>query len=209
MKKSNGCPMSRVALFLNGLPPKEIPNLNQFEKIYCTDGAYAYLFDMGIKPDVVSGDFDSMNREEIADGIEVFHTPNPDFTDFDKALGILAERKYEEVYIYGGSGMEHDHFLGNLSAALKYKEQMTLVFFDDYSYYFFADKQTFLDGYKGRTISLYPYPIAKSVYTRGLKYNLNQEDLTIDGRIGTRNTAMDEEVEIKFEEGNLLVFVAK
>lgn len=209
MKKSNGCPMNKVALFLNGQAPKEIPNLAQFSKIYCTDGAYNYLISKGIRPDVVSGDFDSIGPQEVDAGIKVIETPNQDFTDFEKALQILVAEKVDEVFVYGSSGMEHDHFLGNLSTALKYKNQLSLVFFDDYSYYFFAEKETFLDGYQGRIISLYPYPMAKGVQTKGLKYTLNQEDLSIDGRIGIRNKAISDEVEIKFNEGNLLLFIQK
>lgn len=199
--------MNRIALFLNGLPPKKIPNLSQFSKIYCTDGAYHYLIEKGIKPDVVCGDFDSFPLEKISDNIEIVELPNQDFTDFEKTLQLLKERKAEEVYVYGSSGMEHDHFLGNLSSGLKFKNEFTLLFFDDYSYYFFADKVTQMSGYKNRIISLYPFPYTKNVETKGLKYPLEKEDLDMRKRIGIRNEAVEEEVKISFEEGNLLIFI--
>src|SRR5690606_25231836 len=153
MKKLNGFQMSRVALFLNGQAPKNFPELSQFSQIFCTDGAYRYLREKGIKPDVVSGDFDSLSTQEIMDGIEVVETPDQNFTDFEKALQIILKRNFYDVYIYGSSGMEHDHFLGNLSTGLKYKDQLNIVFFDDYSCYFFAEKETLLEDYKGRIIS--------------------------------------------------------
>lgn len=199
--------MSRVALFLNGLAPKKIPNLSQFDKIYCTDGAYHYMNALNIQPDVISGDFDSFDRHQIPVGIEVVETPDQEFTDFEKALHLIHSRGHEEVYIYGSSGMEHDHFLGNLSTALQFKKQLTLLFFDDYSYYFFADKTTVLEGYQGRTISLYPYPIAENISTEGLKYPLHNETLDLTKRIGIRNQAIEQRVEISFDQGNLLLFV--
>lgn len=199
--------MRRIALFLNGLAPKRIPELNQFEKIYCTDGAYNYLRKLKVQPDVISGDLDSLDRSQIPTSIEIVETPDQDFTDFEKALQLIEQSGYQEVYVYGSSGMEHDHFLGNLSTALKFKESLTLVFFDDYSYYFFTDKQTILEGYQGRTISLYPFPTAENIVTKGLKYSLNNESLDLTSRIGIRNQAVEEQVEISYEKGDLLVFI--
>jgi|SRR5690606_6343158 len=199
--------MSRVALFLNGQAPTKIPDLAQFSKIYCTDGAYGYLKKLNIIPDVVSGDFDSISTSEIPSEIEVVVTPDQNYTDFEKALEIILAENYQEVYVYGSSGMEHDHFLGNLSSGLKFKDQLTLVFFDDFSYYFFTEKSIVLEGYKGRIISLYPFPIAKGIQTKGLKYPLESEDLDLTKRIGIRNQAVEEKVEIKYKEGELLLFI--
>lgn len=199
--------MSRVALFLNGQAPKIFPDLKQFEVIFCTDGAYRYLQEKGIKPDVVTGDFDSLSPNEILEGIEVIETPDQNFTDFEKALQIILQRNFHDVYIYGSSGMEHDHFLGNLTTGLKYKEKLNLVFFDDYSYYFFTEKETVLEDYNGRIISLYPFPVAINIETEGLLYPLYNEDLNLTNRIGTRNKAVEDIVTIRYEAGDLLVFI--
>lgn len=199
--------MSEIALFLNGLAPKKIPDLSQYKKIYCTDGAYNYLRLWSIKPDVVCGDFDSLNREEIPNDIEVVELLDQNFTDFEKTLELLKQRNYTIIHIYGSSGMEHDHFLGNLSSALKYKDEMNLTFFDDYSSYFFADNSTILNDMNNRTISLYPFPLATSITTKGLKYLLKGEDLEISQRVGTRNTIIENEASIEFKEGNLLIFI--
>lgn len=199
--------MNKVALFLNGQAPKIFPDLSQFEVIFCTDGAYRYLQSNGIKPDVVSGDFDSLSPDEILKGIEVVETPDQNFTDFEKALQIIQNRNFGDVHIYGSSGMEHDHFLGNLSTGVKYKDKLNLVFFDDYSYYFFTEKETVLEGYKGQIISLYPFPVTKNIITSGLLYNLNNEDLDLSKKIGIRNKAMDDTVTINYEQGELLIFI--
>ncbi len=199
--------MSKVALFLNGQAPEKIPDLMQFEKIFCTDGAYRYLKKHNIVPDVVSGDFDSISTEEIPEGIEIMITPDQNFTDFEKALMIIQERNHKEVYVYGSSGMEHDHFLGNLTTGIKYKDKLMLMFFDDFSYYFFAEKKTVLEDYKDRIISLYPFPVAKGITTQGLKYALHDEDLDLKHRVGTRNKGTSNLIEIQYREGDLLIFI--
>lgn len=200
--------MNRVVLFINGQPPSNMPDLKVFDKIYCTDGAYYYLYSNGVKPDVISGDFDNFNFAEIPETIEIIETPDQDFTDFEKVLRILIERNFEEVHIYGGSGREQDHFLGNLSVAFKYRNEISLLFFDDYAYYFFAENETILQGYEGRMISLFPFPVVKNITTEGLLYGLNHEELNMSSRIGIRNTAVSELVKISFEEGGLLIFIA-
>lgn len=203
--------MSKAVLFLNGRPPEKMPNLQQFGKIFCTDGAYTYLEERGVVPDVLCGDFDSIQSigPAISEKTEIIHLPNQELTDFEKTLNLIAERNFTEVHIYGGSGLEHDHFLGNLSSAYIYKDKLTLIFFDDFSYFFFADKESVLEGYKGRIISLYPFPIAKGVKTEGLKFSLNDEDLEITGRTGIRNKAMEDTVKIIYKEGALLLFIRK
>lgn len=199
--------MNKAILFLNGLVPNQIPNLNPYNAIYCTDGAYTYLSKLNIQPDVITGDFDSMHTNEFPDGIEIIETPDQNFTDFEKALQIIYTRNFDSVDVYGSSGMEHDHFLGNLTAGLKFQNKLGIQFFDDYSCYFFAEKQTKLDGFIGRTISLYPFPVTMGVKTEGLKYPLNHEDLDLTSRIGTRNKAITDEVTIEFTDGNLLIFI--
>ncbi|MFA7616397.1 MAG: thiamine diphosphokinase [Moheibacter sp.] len=199
--------MNRAILFISGKPPSKLPDLNIFDKIYCTDSAYFYLYSKKIKPDVISGDFDNFDLNVIEEGIEVIETPDQDYTDFEKALRILIDRGFEEVHVYGGSGREQDHYLGNLSVAFKYRQNLSIIFFDDYSYYFFAEKETQLQGYNDRMVSLYPFPETIGIVTEGLKYSLNNEDLTITGRIGIRNTAVDDVVKITFQKGGLLIFI--
>lgn len=199
--------MNKAILFISGQPPVKFPNFNGYDKVYCTDRAYFYLFSNGVKPDVISGDFDNFDLSIIPENIEVIETPDQNYTDFEKALKILVERNFKEVHIYGGSGREQDHFLGNLSVAYKFKKELSIIFFDDYSYYFFADNETILEGYTGRLISLYPFPYTKRITTDGLKYPLNNEELNLTDRIGIRNTAVSSTVKISFKEGGLLIFI--
>ena len=67
---------------------------------------------------------------------------NLDFTDFDKILEILFNKGFKTIDVFGASGKEQDHFLGNLDTAVKWKEKLNLTFFDNYSHYFLADTYT-------------------------------------------------------------------
>ena len=195
----------KVFLLLNGEKPKEVPNFSVYDLICATDGAYQYLEKHKIVPDFISGDLDSL--EAIPKEIEVIKTTNQDFTDFDKILQILFDKGFTNIDVYGASGQEQDHFLGNLDTAIRWKKKISLTFFDNNGTYFLAKKKLVLSNCKGKIISLIPFPKASKVETFGLKYSLKKETLKFGKRIGTRNLAIDKKVKINFKKGNLFVFI--
>lgn len=207
---------NKVLLFINGDSPKTIPNLSGYDLIACTDGAFHYLkqhkFPLN-QLDFISGDFDSHKiEEEIIQqaqnhGFEIIETPDQNKTDFHKALELILAKGFENIDVYGGSGGEQDHFLGNLSVAYAFKDKLNLQFFDEYSSYYFIPKNFSISDVKGKMISLMPFPIAKNIETKGLKWPLHQEDLILGERIGTRNIAENKDVTIKYKKGDLLIFV--
>ncbi len=200
-------------LFINGEPPKTIPDLSGYEFIGCTDGAFHYLKEKNFpleKLDFISGDFDSHSGNEEGIYKEKFiYTPDQNKTDFHKALEIIFEKGFVNVDVFGASGGEQDHFLGNLTVAFIFKDKMNLKFFDEFSSYYFIPKDFSITNVKGKMISLYPFPVAENVITKGLKWTLNKEKLEMTNRIGTRNFAEEDTVSVSFEKGDLVVFVEK
>lgn len=198
--------MKKAFILLNGSEPATFPDLSEYSIVCAIDGAYNHFKSKNIVPDLVTGDFDSI--DSIPTTVEVVNTPNQDYTDFEKALQILKHRGYYYIDVYGGSGKEHDHFLGNISTALQWKIGLNITFFDDFGKYFFIEDYYKGSNLKDRNISLIPLPIASGIITKGLLYPLNNESLTFGERIGTRNKASDNEVQISVETGNLLLYIS-
>jgi len=201
----------KVLLFINGDAPKSLPNPENYGLIACTDGAFHYLKRMGFpvdKLDFISGDFDSHSGSDEDMYQEKFIlTLDQDKTDFHKALEIIIEKGFSDIDVFGGSGGEQDHFLGNLSVAYTFKDRMSLRFYDEFSEYYFIPKNVTLKGVKNKMISLYPFPSADNITTKGLNWPLTKGNLSITTRIGTRNFAVEEEVSVEYESGDLLIFV--
>lgn len=201
----------KALLFINGVPPKTLPVITDYSLISCSDGAFHYLKENGFpldQLDFISGDFDSHSGiDENVYQEKFIYTPDQDKTDFEKSLEIIQKRGFNKVDIYGGSGGEMDHFLGNLTVAFKFKEDLEITFFDEYSQYFFAPNNLVLNEVKNKLISLYPFPSATNVTTTGLNWPLKNETLDITNRIGTRNFAKEDEVTIEFKKGNLVAFI--
>ena len=199
--------IKKVFLLLNGETPNEVPDISNYDMICATDGAYQYLKKHNISPNFIAGDFDSL--QGIPKEIEVIKTPNQDFTDFDKILQILFDKDFTHIDVFGASGKEQDHFLGNLHTAIQFKEKLKLTFIDNHSRYFLADKSTKISGCKDKIVSLIPFPKATNIRTEGLEYQLNKEDLVFGERIGTRNKGIQDTVKVTFENGELFIFISK
>ncbi|MBW8360240.1 MAG: thiamine diphosphokinase [Weeksellaceae bacterium] len=203
--------MQKALLFINGVPPDTLPSTEGYDLIACSDGAFHYLKENGFpleQLDFISGDFDSHHGSDDEIYEEKFIcTPDQERTDFQKSLEILREKGVATVDVFGGSGGEMDHFLGNLHVAFLFKDSMKITFFDEFASYFFAPSHLLLENVKGKMISLYPFPVTQSVSTQGLQWTLNGENLDITKRIGTRNLAVEDTVTIDFKAGALVVFL--
>ena len=169
--------IDKALLFINGVPPKNLPETEDYAMIACSDGAFHYLKEKKFpldKLDLISGDFDShLGNDEAIYHDRFIFTPDQDKTDFHKSLEIIQERGITAVDVYGGSGGEMDHFLGNLTAAFLFKNHLEITFYDEFSTYFFAPKTLVLENVKGKTISLYPFPLTENITNKGLNLPLN------------------------------------
>lgn len=202
----------KALLFINGEPPKNIPETSQYDLIACTDGAIHYLKEKKFpleKLDFISGDFDSYKQSETELSAKLIHTPDQNKTDFHKALEIIIEEGIYDVDVYGGSGGEQDHYLGNLTVAYLFRNKIKITFYDEYSRYFFIPEEFEIRNVLGKMISLVPYPVAENVVTKGLNWPLFGEELSMTGRIGTRNFAVEDTFTCSYTEGAILVFIGK
>ena len=203
----------KAILFINGTPPKNLPKTEDYDVIACTDGAFHYLKEKNFsleKLDFISGDFDShTGSDENLYHEKFIFTPDQEFTDFQKALDILKGKDVKKVDVYGGSGGEQDHFLGNLHVAFLFRKELEVTFFDEFSSYFFIPKNFELNNIAGRMISLLPFPKVENLATSGLNWELKNEELDLTKRVGTRNFAKENTVKISYTKGDLLIFIGK
>ncbi|MCF6808309.1 thiamine diphosphokinase [Thiotrichales bacterium 19S9-12] len=183
---------------------------HQDKLIVCADGAYLKLQTNPIilkHLNAVVGDFDSIGDHQVKSHIELIHDKDQETTDFDKVLQYLVKYDITEALVYGASGLSSDHFLGNLSTALSWKDRIQLEFRDRYGVFFFFDKEITLKDVKNHKISLIPFFEANKIYCEGLMYRLNGETLLFGKRIGTRNIAVEDEVTVRYTGGNLLIYI--
>lgn len=174
------------------------------------DGAAPRVMDLGIKFDILMGDFDrGADYEEIIAAqqpIEVLKIEEQNSTDLEKAIDLLVSRNYPAANIVWATGKRADHSVNNIQTLLKYLGKINLVMLDDYSR-IYPLKSGFKKHYrKGTKLSLIPMGKVKEVTSSGMKYNLNKEDLESGVRSGSSNETLEDTwVEISFTSGHLLL----
>ncbi len=183
-------------------------------KIMVLDGAIERAINLGIKIDFLLGDFDhpDIDYDEIRKSqypIEIVHTPDQEKTDLEKGIEYLIKANHKAVNIIWATGRRIDHTIANVTNIVKYKNQIDIVMYDDYSriYPLLPLPNKFQKWYKANTaISLIPVGVAESIKTSNLKFSLTDERLCLAERIGNSNfVTQDGEVIISYEKGNLLL----
>ena len=174
------------------------------------DSAITRVLELGIKVDVLLGDFDrNFSAEKYKDSqypIEIVYTPNQNKTDLEKAFDYLIERKIPAVNVVWATGRRADHTITNVTNIVRYQNELKIVILDDYSKVFQLPKK-FQKWYPAKTIlSLIPIGSVEGISSENLEYPLENDTLTIGYRTGSSNSVLnDGMVNITHNSGDLLL----
>lgn len=174
------------------------------------DNAIYRVLDRGIMVDVWMGDFDQEHDfeaiRERQQPLEIVSTPDQDKTDLEKAIDFLIGRGFPAANIVWATGRRADHSITNMTNMVRYKADIRLVMFDNNSK-IFPLVGTFEKWYTaGTPISLIPVGEVSGITTSGLKYDLQEETLTLGHRSGNSNeAAQDGFVRLTAKKGDLLI----
>lgn len=174
------------------------------------DNAIERVMELGIKVDVLLGDFDNgfdaEKYKELQYPLEIVHTPSQDKTDLEKALDYLIDRKIPAANVIWATGKRADHTITNITNIVRYRNLIKVVILDDHSKVFLLPKK-FEKWYPENTpLSLIPIGKVIGIKTQNLKYELNNEELTLGYRTGSSNvTLKDGIVLIEHKDGDLLM----
>ncbi|AWI26145.1 thiamine diphosphokinase [Flavobacterium pallidum] len=174
------------------------------------DSAMERVVELGIKVDVLLGDFDrDFNPQEFIKSqhpIEIVYTPDQEKTDLEKALDYLVERKIPSANVIWATGRRADHTITNLTNIARYRELIKIVILDDYSKVFLLPR-SFRKWYPAKSIiSLIPVGTVTGISSANLLYELQNDTLIMGFRTGSSNSVkQDGIVSITHENGDLLL----
>ena len=209
-KKKHGL----LVIVAGGIAPagQELTFLEQAEHILCADSGGRHLFDMGLLPEAVIGDGDSLPREAeqsfIAQGVNFIKYPaEKDYTDTQLAVEFAIEQGAQDIVLIGSCGGRLDHELANISLLVKYNNDFQrLRLANNNSIVFVLDKETIITGNIGDIISILPITESVSGVTlKGLKYPLSMKKILMGDNIGISNEFTETQAVISLTEGRLLV----
>lgn len=188
--------------------------------VVAADGGLDHIRGLGIRPDLVIGDFDSANVQ-VPEGVETIKLP-PEHDDPDmlSALKVGWSRGYRDFRIYGGLGGRIDHTIANIQMlallahngghGLLYGEHSVVTAICNGSLHFPAnDLQD--DGTTtntaNRMVSVFSHAdVSYGVTETGLKYELENGTMRSDTVLGVSNELLARRrASISVADGTLIV----
>lgn len=171
--------------------------------VIAVDGGANQLSSLGIQPDIIIGDLDSLQLELYTKS-HIIHTPNQNYCDFAKALDYLKKKELVETIILGLSGGTLDHILQNINIFLTtqsifYAPPIVGIILQ-------AGIQKTFSLNKNTKISLIGIPAAQ-ITTLGLKWDLTYDNLTFPGKNSFFNRSIQNQMFIKVDKGVCLVMI--
>jgi thiamine pyrophosphokinase len=156
------------------------------------DGGYAALRALGLRPEVLVGDFDSLAPEALvtatAEGVEIVRLPvRKDETDAEAAVALALRRGATAVDLLGGFGGALDHELGNLAVL--------------------SPSRTTLSSPPATRVSLLSLTETALVTLAGLEYPLDKGLLRAGSCLGVSNAVRQAGARIDVHEGEVLALV--
>ncbi|MEW6084403.1 MAG: thiamine diphosphokinase [Chloroflexota bacterium] len=213
--------MQRIIIFANG----ELPDLEKArallrpdDYIICADGGTRHALALGLTPDLVVGDMDSIASnewkvlEEKSIPVELFPRDKNE-TDLELAINKAAEMNPAEIVIVAALGGRMDQTLANIVLLSNSYLVTGNVYLDDgiEQILFCRAKspqgnQVEVRGRSGDTVSLIPWggPV-HGIRTENLKWRLDRETLYPEKTRGVSNEMTSDTAFVKIESGSLLI----
>lgn len=187
--------------------------------VIAVDGGLSYCSILNVEPDLIIGDFDSVNQreklavEQLAQTVpeKICQLPQcKDDTDMLAAIKKGLELGYTDFRIYAATGGRFDHTLANIQCLLYLKNHGAVGYLvDGTGMVLVLQNETvhFRKELEG-ILSLFALTKeAKGVTIRGMKYPLENGVITNDFPIGISNEFLGEEAEVSVKDGELVCMI--
>lgn len=204
----------RIVIFVNGVLkfPELIRGIiREDDLIIAADGGLEHVRRIGLIPDLVIGDLDSLDQASqtwlATQQIKIKkHSPEKDETDLELAIQAAIEQKPAAIFIAGATGGRLDQTFANVMIMLNpLLEQVDVRLEDGKEQVFFIERYTEIKGKPGDRVSLLTINAeVQGIRTQGLKYSLFEESLFPGQTRGISNVMLEETAQIWVKKGRLL-----
>lgn len=196
-----------VCYIFAALETKTLPYIpNKQDYVIAADKGLDNLKKIGIKPDVIIGDFDSLGFVPSGENIKRLPVEKDD-TDVGFAVNYAFELGYKEFVIYGAIGGLLDHTVANLqlSAYISSKGGKSVFVGDNVFVTSITNDTLKISNGKGRLSVFALSDKAEGVFLSGLKYPLENAVIENTFPIGVSNEFTDKSAKIAVKNGTLLI----
>ncbi len=178
--------------------------------IIATDGALRQFKNSAIKPNLLVGDFDSIDPLEMKsfEGT-VQKLPDQESTDFQKAISIAHSLSPEKLVVLGAEGSRLDHTISALHFASRFASRTNVRFALNASIVHIISGDWSGRANVGGHFSVIPMPEISFLSSTGLEWPLAGLTLAVGARDGVSNLSISSQIELKVKAGSAAVFVER
>ena len=183
------------------------------DTILCADGGANYAFQMGIIPDSVIGDLDSVRPEVrkyyTAQRVEFIQYPvHKDRTDLQLTMDLARERGADQIVVLGGLGKRLDHTLHSLYAGIALVRQgIRVSHYTPECWVYLVGNEQVIEGTAGDIVSLIALTDrVEGAGVDGFEYSLKDPVLRSDIPYAVSNVLTGARGVIGLQTGILAVF---
>ena len=181
-----------------------------FGTVIAVDAGLKHLDDIGREPDIVLGDFDSLGY--VPDVLHVIEYPSEkDASDMELAFEAARDAGCDRLFVYGALSGRLDHTLANLQVAAASSDaglSVVLVGSDCAVHLLTGPTELQLPAMDSGIVSVFSMDdCAYGVSIEGLKYALDQVDLTNRTSWGLSNEFQGSPARVSVQEGTIAVFL--
>lgn len=192
---------------------------NEYDCMIAADSGMNFLHRNGIKPDVIAGDFDSVDSDSLdafsdrADVEMLRLNPIKDDTDTEFVIREAIRRGATEIVLLGATGTRLDHVLANVYLlGIGLEEGVSIQLIDAHNRIHMIENSLDLsrDEQFGDYVSILPVKgDAKGVTLEGFKYPLKEANVHCFSSLGISNEIVEIVAKISVKEGTLLVIESR
>ena len=206
--------MKRCIIIANGKSPsKKVVNYffeKGFNKIICADGGANSAKKIGIIPNFIIGDLDSIDlssKNYFKDKSTIIQIRRQNDTDVEKCLKFAIKKGFKEAILLGVTGDRLDHTICNLGIVIKFFSKIKIYLAAESSFLTPINNDRTIKSKIGETISIYAFDNKTRITSIGLKYKLQNTALPFGVRESTSNVSISNEVKLFVSGG--IVFVIR
>jgi len=206
----------RVTLLVGAAPVEDeqtyLPILHAASRIVAIDGGASLCARLGIVPDLVVGDMDSVRAEDLhafaEAGTEIIRFDREkDFSDLEGAFEVCRARGWNAPHVTAASGGRFDHALAVAGALARHASFAPVLVEPSVRVDVLAPEgASRLSGVPvGTIVSVFPVLADARVSITGMAYPLDHARMPQCGSLGLSNVVVDHNAEVTVHEGVVLV----
>lgn len=189
-----------------------------YDYVIAADSGLAYADRIGVTPDLILGDYDSVDHG-LLDKYKNIHIETypkeKDYTDTHIAIISAIKNGADKIHILGATGTRMDHTFTNVcNMKAAYDCNIECYIYDEHNKIYLAGEEQgsaelVRSRQYGRYVSIVPMSDMAKISLTGFKYSLDNYELLQGLSICQSNEIKDEKAYIRINKGLVIVFETK